>query len=345
MRLALAWYPGMLRENEAGMSLSQPKAIVTNGSASSVTAPASYRFEVLSPPPAEALLPLPDGFHGKGAMGLLLAYADGNANTRLDTIPPEGPPVDQVLGSSLEWTASPAFLIVYVDSEQPAATGLSKGFNLVKVTDAQSHAVVPASTPIPLALSGGPLLDLFVCEAAWNGSESQSPCGLDLGTGEPTGELSLAGTVSVYGGILKVDLTVALVGEPVDDAVITLGGERIPFVPESGHYEASSLDPALLTRAGGAELHVSARGQEVRRTLMASGGFENPRPLPGEERHSLHRALVRLGGRAVLQRLAGCGGEAEPGLRDRPERHRAHLRCDRALRHGDPPRGGGELAR
>jgi hypothetical protein len=30
VRLALAWYPGMLREDEAGLPLSQPRAIVTN---------------------------------------------------------------------------------------------------------------------------------------------------------------------------------------------------------------------------------------------------------------------------------------------------------------------------
>jgi hypothetical protein len=274
VRLALAWYPGMLRDDEASMALSQPRAIVTDGAAYQTTAPAPYRFEVLSPPPTEALMPLPEGFQGKGAIGLLLAYADGNANARLDTIPISGPPVDHVLGSSLVWTASPAFLIVYVDSVQPAATGLRKGFNLVKMTDAQNHAVVPASTPIPLALSGGPYLDVFVCEAAWSGSEAEAPCGLDFGSEQPTGELSLAGTVSVYAGIAKVDLTVALDGEVVNDAAITLGGESIPFDPGTGHYLASSLDPALLTRAQGAELHVSARGQELRRSLSASGGFE-----------------------------------------------------------------------
>jgi hypothetical protein len=277
VRLALAWYPGMLREDEAGQPLSQPRLIVTDGPA--YTAPAPFRFEVLSPPPAEALMPLPSGFQGRGALGLLLAYTDGNANTRLDTIPREGSPVDHVLGSSLEWTTSPAFLIVYVDSAQPEATGLRKGFNLVKLTDEQAYSVVPSSTPIPLALSGGPHLDLFVCEAAWTGSQGEAPCGLDLGTEQPTGEFSLAGTVHLYTGLLQVDLTVALEGKPLNDAVITLGGTRIPFDAQTGQYQAHSLDPALLARAQGAELRISAQGQELRRTLTASGSFEIQGPL------------------------------------------------------------------
>lgn len=277
VRLALAWYPGMFPEGEA-TPLSQPQAIVPGDSASQNNVPGPYRFNVLSPPPAAALKPLPEGFHGRGAIGLLLAYADGNANARLDTIPIAGPPVDRVLGSSLMWTASPAFLLVYLDSEQPAETGLRKGFNLVKIIDAQTHAVVPPSTPIPLVLSGGPYLDLFVCEAAWNGTEGEAPCGLDLETEQPPEALSIAGIVSVYAHILKVDLTVALAGEAVNDAAITLGGESIPFDPASGHYRASSLDPALLTRLGGAELHISGRGQELRRNLTASGSFEPQGP-------------------------------------------------------------------
>ncbi|MBN1204340.1 MAG: hypothetical protein JXB05_05400 [Myxococcaceae bacterium] len=275
VRLALAWYPGMLPAGEA-TPLSQPQAIATSDTAYPNSLPVSYRFNVLSPPPAAALKPLPEGFHGRGALGLLLAYADGNANARLDTIPIAGPPVDRVLGSSLRWSAAPAFLLVYLDSEQPAETGLRKGFNLVKLTGAQPHAVVPSSTPIPLVLSGGPLLDLFVCEAAWSGTEGEAPCGLELE--QPAEALSVTGTVSVYAGILEVDLAVALAGEAVKDAAITLGGERIPFDPDSGRYHASSLDPALLTRAEGAELHVSGRGQELRRNLTASGSFEPQGP-------------------------------------------------------------------
>ncbi|HLM48404.1 MAG TPA: hypothetical protein VK458_31355, partial [Myxococcaceae bacterium] len=274
VRLALAWYPGLLNEDEASAQLSQPRAIVMDGSAAPITAPAAYRFEVRNVPPAEALMPLPEGFQGKGSIGLLLAYSDRNANAKLDTIPPQGPPVDSVLGSSMTWTVSPAYLVIYVDSEQPAATGLRKGLNLVKLTQEQGHTVVPSSTPIPLALSGGPFLDLFVCEAAWAGFIGEAPCGLDFGNEPPEGQLSLAGSVSVHAELLEVDLSVALVEEAVKDAVITLGGERIPFDAASGHYQARGLNPALLTRPEGVELHVSARGLEVRRTLKAPGSFE-----------------------------------------------------------------------
>lgn len=274
VRLALAWYPGLLSEDEVSPALSQPRAIVMDGSASALTAPAAYRFEVHSPPPAEALMPLPQGFQGKGAIGLLLAYSDRNANARLDTIPPQGPPVDSVLGSSMTWTVSPAFLVIYVDSEQPAATGLHKGLNLVKLSQEQGHTVVPSSTPIPLALSGGPALDLFVCEAAWAGFTGEAPCGLDFGDGQAVGELSLSGSLGVHPGHLDVDLTVALLDEAVNDAVITLGGEPIPFDAASGHYQSSAVNPVVLTRPEGVELHVSARGLEVRRILRASGSFE-----------------------------------------------------------------------
>ncbi|HLK99505.1 MAG TPA: hypothetical protein VK539_02930 [Myxococcaceae bacterium] len=275
VRLALAWYPGLLSEDEASARLSQPRTIVTDGSASPITAPGAYRFEVHNLPPTEALMPLPEGFQGNGAIGLLLAYSDRNANAKLDTIPPQGPPVDSVLGSSMTWTVSPAFLVVYVDSEQPAATGLRKGLNLVKLSQAQEgFTVVPSSTPIALALSGGPSLDLFVCEAAWAGFTGEAPCGLDFGNEPPGGELSLAGSLSVRSELLEVDLTVALVGEAVNDAVITLGGERVSFDAASGHYRSSSINPVVLTRPEGVELHVSARGQEVRRTLKAPGSFE-----------------------------------------------------------------------
>lgn len=272
VRLALAWYPGVFSEGQA-QALSQPRAIVTDGEASPGSVPAPYRFNVYRPPPGDALMPLPEGFQGRGAIGVLLAYGDGNANAKLDTIPSDGAPVDHVLGSSLVWTASPAFFIVYVESEQPAETGLHKGFNLVQMAG-RTHAVVPSSTSIPLVLSGGPHLDLFVCEAVWIGIEGSAPCGLDLGTGQPTEGLSVDGSVTVYSGLLQVELAVALEGETLEDAAVTLGGESIPFDPDSGRYHASSLDPALLSRSGGAELHVLARGQELRRGLTASGSFE-----------------------------------------------------------------------
>jgi len=272
VHLALAWYPGVFPEGQA-QALSQPQAIVTGGHASPGSIPAAYRFNVFRPPPGEALRPLPAGFQGRGAMGVLLAYADGNANAKLDTIPSDGAPVDHVLGSSLVWTASPTFLIVYVDSEQPAETGLRKGFNLVQLAG-RTHAVVPSSTPIPLVLSGGPHLDLFVCEAVWMGIEGAAPCGLELEPGQSPEGLSVDGSVTVYAGLIQVELAVALEGEALEDAAVTLGGERIPFDPGSGRYHANSLDPALLSRTEGAELHVSARGQELRRGLTASSSFE-----------------------------------------------------------------------
>ena len=272
VRLALAWYPGTPPEGDA-LPLSQPQALVNDGIAYPAQLPASYRFDVLSPPPAAALKPLPQGFVGRGAVGLLLAYADGNANARLDAIPAAGPRVDRVLGASLAWTAAPAFLLLYVDSAQPAATGLREGFNLVKLSEGGTQAVVPLSTPIPLVLSGGPFLDLLVCEAAWTGAEGEKPCGLELNPEQPAEQLSVSGTVTVSPGSAEVDLAVALDLATVEGAAVTLGGVSLPFDPASGHYRSGSLDPALLTRAEGAELHVSLHGQELRQHLTLPGSF------------------------------------------------------------------------
>jgi hypothetical protein len=274
VRLALAWYPGTPPDGEA-LPLSQPRRLVNDGIAHPAQSPASVRFDVPSPPPAAALQPLPQGFVGRGALGLLLAYADGNANARLDTIPGTGPRVDRVLGSSWNWTASPAFLLLYVDSDQPAGTGLHQGFNLVKLTANGAQEVVPASTPIPLVLSGGPFLDLLVCEVAWTGAQGEKPCGLELDpeTEDPAGQLSVSGSVTVSPDNAEVDLSVALDGATVEDAAVTLGGVDLLLDLASGHYRSGSLDPALFTRAQGAELRVSLRGQELRQRLTVPSGF------------------------------------------------------------------------
>lgn len=178
VRLALAWYPGLLT---AAGPLSGPRAITTQDVAYAGDLPLAYGFEVTEPPPASALVPLPGGLPGRGAVGILLAYRDGDGDGRLDPIAEDGAPVDRVLGASLDWGAAPAHLVVYLTDAQPAWTGLSAGMNLLAVLDAETTEVVPLTTAIPIDVSeGGAHLDLFVCEAAWDGSGSQAPCGLDL---------------------------------------------------------------------------------------------------------------------------------------------------------------------
>ena len=77
-------------------------------------------------------------------------------------------------------------MVVYMDSEQQLDPTLKKGFNLVKLTEAGS-TVVPQTTPISLSLSGGPMLDVFVCEGAWanDGTMPENLCGLDFSQVDP----------------------------------------------------------------------------------------------------------------------------------------------------------------
>jgi hypothetical protein len=273
VRLALAWYPGMFSDDSAQPS--RPGAIVTEDLAYPGTFPASYRFEVQAPPPAEALAPLGEELRGRGALGILLAYQDGNANARLDTIPATGTPVDHVVGSSLVWTESPAYVVLYLDTAQDAATGLQKGFNLVKMTDALTSAVVPLSTPVPLSLSGAPALDAFVCEALWNDTTVERPCGIERGTEEPAeSDLRIQGSLTIHPDRTVANFHVLHENAIVKDAQVTLGGHVLPFDLERVAYRADVVDPTWLSETGTVELRVVARGQELRRALTLPGNFE-----------------------------------------------------------------------
>ncbi len=180
VRLAVAWYPMMI-EDSAGNAISKPGSITTTDVVAEGSFPASFHFSTSTPPPAEALVAVGQGTTAKAALGILLAYQDKNGNGKLDTIPTTGTPIDSVLGSSLSWFSDTSHLVIYVDSEQQLEPELKKGFNLLKVTG-ESSGVVPLTTPISLTLSGGPLLDMFVCEGAWNSGEVAIPemCGLDF---------------------------------------------------------------------------------------------------------------------------------------------------------------------
>jgi hypothetical protein len=275
LRLALAWYPGLM--SSEGRPMSQPRAIATQDVAYDGALPLAYAFHVAAAPPAAALQPMPEGYAGRGALGILLAYQDGNGNRRLDTIPADGAPVDHVVGASLDWAAAPAYVVAYLTDDQPAATGLKAGFNLLEIADAEDTAVVPLGTPVPMAISeGGALLDLFVCEAAWDGSSTQAPCGLDLGEGEV---LDAAVTGEVYVGVLAGEAAFALFevvgGERVriSDATVTLDGVAIPYEPESGYYYSFQLDVGTFAEPRTVEL-VATRGEAVLRREIEIPAFD-----------------------------------------------------------------------
>jgi hypothetical protein len=297
VRLALAWYPQVLWDETAAPPV-QPKAIVTEDFVYEDAFPANYRFHLYNLPPVEALAPLGGGVQGKGALGILLAYRDGNGNAQLDTIPATGSPVDRVVGASLDWMASPAYLLIYLDSEQPPELGLKRGFNLVKVTDASTSESVPLTTSIPLALSGGPFLDVLVCEAAWSGTGDA--CGLDF-EGEPSEKnpLRVEGTVQLLGNAVQVSLLVTHDELYRSDAQVMLGGRAIPFSEEGMLYALSEADSMLLSEGGTIELRVVSGGKELRRVLSLPGGFALTTPAS--------EGVVKSGGPLAVEWTRSAG--------------------------------------
>ncbi len=294
VRMALAWYPGLLSD-DAGLPAGPAQAIVTEEVVYETSFPVSYRFNIYRPPPTEALVALGNGFQGRGALGLLLVYQDHNGNALLDPIPPEGPPVDRVLGSSLEWTVSPAWFVLYVDSEQAPETGLARGFNLVRMTNARTQEVVPLTTRIPITLSGGMYLDMLVCAAGFGDEAVPDPCGLGFDNPDPPVEtdLFISGSVRLTGGQAAVELTVAdaqLLA--VEDAQVTLAGQPILFDPERQAYRVEDLG-APLTEGVEYELRASAGGKTLVRKLTIPRGFACTAPAPNTPVKSGEPLLVR----------------------------------------------------
>ena len=285
VRLALAWYPTLLSEGTGPMTM--PRGIVAQDLAYSGSLPRDYAFELPGAPPSEALVQLGEGMNGKGAVGVLLAYADRNGNATLDTIPADGAPVDRVLGASLAWTQPPAFMVVYLDSAQAPATGLKQGFNLVRITDNLTSDVVPLTTPVPMPLRNDPLLDAFVCEAAWDDTTGEAPCGLP-GDEPAEGVLTLGGELSFDGTAADVSLDVRRDGMPEEGAQVTVGGHAATYDAELGRYTLHLDDASALLASGLVTVAAREGDEETVSTVEVPGNFEVVRPTvpmsysPGE---------------------------------------------------------------
>ncbi len=282
VRLALAWYPTLLSG-----PMTMPRGILAQDVAYSGSLPRDYAFTLPDAPPSEALVQLGDGMVGKGSVGVLLAYADRNGNNTLDTIPAEGTPVDRVLGASLAWTQPPAFMVLYLDSEQAPATGLKQGFNLVRLTDNLTSDVVPLTTPVPMPLGNDPLLDAFVCEAAWDDLTGDAPCGLP--GGEPSeGMLTLGGELTFDGTAADVALDVRRDGQPEEDAQVTVGGHPAAYDVARNRYTLHLDDASALLASGLVTVTARDGEEEAATTLVVPGSFEVLRPTlpmsysPGE---------------------------------------------------------------
>ena len=296
VRLALAWYPTLLSKQSG--PLSRPQGILTEDVAYSGGFPASYTFDVKSAPPAEALVQLGEGMQGKGAVGILLAYSDRNGNATLDTILADGTPVDRVLGASLAWTQPPAFMVLYLDSAQAPATGLKQGFNLVRLSDNLSSDVVPLTTPIPMALQDDKLLDAFVCEAAWDDTAEQAPCG--LGGDEPVeSALRLAGEVLLHGTRADVSLEVHRDALPVEDAQVSVGDRVATYDAASARYTLHLDDASALLDSGLVTLTARQGDEEVARTVVVPAAFKvtwPTAPMSYSPGTSIHAAWTQAQG-------------------------------------------------
>ncbi len=282
VRLTLAWYPMVV--DDAAAPPSAPASILTEDVPFQATFPADFALPLHQPPPEGARVAVGGQLRGRAATGFLLAYQDLNGNARLDPLPASGaaPDQDKVVGSS--WGGLDSYVLLYVEDEQAPDTGLRRGFNLLHITPV-GGGVVPLSTPIPLALSaGGPLLDLLVCETAWDGSPtSEFPCGLSLDQPPPPGTLQVSGRVALSGRAVEVDLLVTRDEAYLSDASMTLGGRPVPYVLERGAYRLDEADSTLLTEGGTVELVVRWGDQVTKRLLTVPEGFLIASPSPGAQ--------------------------------------------------------------
>lgn len=284
VRLALAWYPA-LGDAESEVPFSSPKGIVTEDVVYTSTFPINYSFHLYRPPPESALVALPqeDGYRGKGAVGILLAYEDGDGDGKLDIIPATGLPVDRVIGASA-LTAGASWFVVYLDSDQPAETGLKKGFNLVKQDVLGTMVPQPLSTRIPLSLTFAHELNALVCAASFSDTEVVNPCGLNFNTGDPGYEgLIITGTVRLSDTGVDVDLAVNLNGHNEPTAQVAIGEQPLVYDAERGRYVLGEHDAAVFAPGQAPELHVVTgnRRRELRRFLNIPGNFDILTPTSG----------------------------------------------------------------
>ena len=285
VRLALAWYPQWLAAEQPGGG-DLPPAIVTEDVEARGTFPVDFSFPIYRPPPREALAPL-DGLAGRGAFGVLLAYRDLDGDRRLSPIPARGAPVDRVIGSSLLGDPRTTFALLYVDSPQPAETGLRPGLNLVMAVNEEDAEVVPLSTRVRLALTaGGPIYDAFVCEAGWLAFLFTDVCGLPAGGEEGPPGFGFAGSVTLDGDRLQVELRVTSDGVPAyPEANVNVNGRVIPWDPAAAEGQGAFVlveDATTLVRPGSSfVVSVAAAGVSRGAVFAIPGEFSILTPGEG----------------------------------------------------------------
>jgi hypothetical protein len=186
IRLALAWYPGFVREDRpidgpGDCFAAQPTGIVAQELAYEPIFPIEFRFDITAPPPVEAQVhPDEPGWDGVAAVGSLVAYQDLNGNGRLDGCPLEGPCPDLVLGASTSWGggAGEQVMIIYVDRPySDESVSFEPGLNLVQFIEGEPNPVVlPRDASIHIELTDVREVQQMACEAVCaNGTGAGGP--------------------------------------------------------------------------------------------------------------------------------------------------------------------------
>ncbi|MFN7135870.1 MAG: hypothetical protein ACK4N5_27645, partial [Myxococcales bacterium] len=220
-----------------------------------------YTFNINRPPPPLAISDFSAmGGPKRAAIGMLVAYRDGNGNRVLDTIKADGVIHDEVLGGSMGFEDDSGSMIIYVDAPVPADSGLlgevKQGFNLV-----QNGAVVPLETPIPIELKQNPLNNLLICEQLFSSEQfAENPCGID-----PMPALYVGGSISLEDETARIGLFVGG-REAGGEWVVTLDGVNIPAAPFDGSqaYELERPNQNLLRPGGTHTLTLTRPGEQSR---------------------------------------------------------------------------------
>jgi hypothetical protein len=207
LRLALAWYPGLL--NYAADDPNAPPSCgfsialqtVAQGLAYRPNFPIDYTFDITALPPTSVQTSIPDPFASpiKTAIGALVAYEDRNRNGILDRC--DGPAcTDRILGASSGYL--PGFLpgqtemfVAYQNNISTASNPVvNSGFYLDAIGAATNDAGFNPSTllplpqtPIDLALSDAPILETMACNDICVQRGTMTTCAIaDVDCGEPT---------------------------------------------------------------------------------------------------------------------------------------------------------------
>jgi hypothetical protein len=174
--LAMGWYPtfaGTAPGSPVGAVITQAN-IEFHGSL-----PVDFNFTLTGTPPAAALFDLSKtGGSGHLAYGVLIAFRDVNQNGAFDANSAGTAGGDVIAGLSVPDPSRPpperSYFVVYLDGRPPAndyysAFPLQQGYNLMEIHYDFGIDPVPLTTRITIPITNSPALNLYACQAAFQG--------------------------------------------------------------------------------------------------------------------------------------------------------------------------------